>query len=139
MKKPFKYENNWRFKSIESLEKVSYGEPKTAPTSLIETCLQLVKIPVGKLSIEDIRELLVQQIGPFFLVPLALEHLTENIFISGDLYDGDLLHSIVTLDKPFWRENKHLWHEVNNLIKDRRTEIAAHKINMATFDNAFND
>ena len=139
MKKPFKYENNWRFKSIESLEKVSYGDPKTAPTSLVESCMELVKKPVGKLNVEDLRLLLGQQIAPFFLVPLALEHLTENIFVSGDLYDGDLLHSVVRLDITFWRENKHLWHEVNNLIKDHRTEIAAHKINTSIFDNAFND
>nr|MBP6732556.1 hypothetical protein [Chitinophagales bacterium] len=92
-----------------------------------------------KLNVEDLRLLLGQQIAPFFLVPLDLEHLTENIFVSGDLYDGDLLHSVVRLDITFWRENKHLWHEVNNLIKDHRTEIAAHKINTSIFDNAFND
>jgi hypothetical protein len=71
-----------------------------------------------------------------YLIPLATEHLKENIFIEGDLYPGDLLKNVLSVDANFWRSNKHLWKEVNELIKSRRDELVSNKIPTTLFDDA---
>jgi hypothetical protein len=50
------------------------------------------------------------------MIPMAIEVLTDNPFISGDYYEGDLLESVVSVDKEFWENNPELWYEVEEIV-----------------------
>jgi hypothetical protein len=84
-------ENNWRGKTIENLEKQNFGNPNEAPTNMVKRCLELCKVPLNQFTVEDLRLMIGQDFSLRYLIPLATEHLKENIFIEGDLYPGDLL------------------------------------------------
>lgn len=128
-----KLENNWRDKSIENLEKRNYGDPNAAPSNMTKRCLELSKMPVGEFVVEDLRLMIGQGFSYRYLIPLALEQLRVDIFVEGDFYPGDLLKNVLSIDTEFWREHKHLWIEVDELIKNRLDELAKEKISADTF------
>ena len=129
-------ENNWRDKTIENLEKQNFGNPNEASTNMVKRCLELCKVPLNQFSVEDLRLMIGQAFSLRYLIPLATEHLKENIFVEGDLYPGDLLKNVLSVEVNFWRNNKHLWKEIDELIKSRRDEIASNKIPTTSFDGA---
>ena len=129
-------EHNWRHKTIENLEKQNFGNPNQAPTNMVKRCLELCKISLDKFTVEDLRLMIGQGFSLQHLIPLAIEHLQTDIFVEGNFYPGDLLNNILSVDTKFWVMNKHLWTEINELIKNRRDELAASKISTTLFDNA---
>src|SRR5262245_43972783 len=90
-------------RTLDELEGVEWGEP-TYPSSLVTTCHRLRKVPIGQMSVEDLRILLGQSIGVPYLLPLALEILSANPLAEGDYYPGDLLSSVLYLDSQTWRQ-----------------------------------
>lgn len=129
-------ESNWRQKSLESLEKKIWPTLSSDESSyLIKTCNSLRKKQLQNFTTEDLRLMIGEEIGLHFLLPLAIETLTENIFAEGDLYEGDLLKNVLDLDTKFWDDNKNYWQQLNELIKDRRQEIAKKKFDISKFDN----
>ena len=56
-----------------------------------------------------------QEIGLYFLMPLAIETLTDNIFAEGDYYEGDLLKNVLEVNTKFWDDNKNYWKQRNDL------------------------
>lgn len=129
-------EKNWRYKTIEILEKRNFGEPNEAPTNMVKRCLQLCKIPLDQFTVEDLRLMIGQEFSLRYLVPLAIENLKTDIFVEGDFFPGDLLKNVLSVDVRFWLNNINLWIEINDLIKNRRHELAVQKIPTAAFDTA---
>ena len=72
---------------------------------LVQVCSQLRKKPIGDFTIEDLRIMIGQQIGIFFLVPIALEILEREPLAEGDYYPGDLLASVARLEVAFWQKH----------------------------------
>ena len=132
-------ENNWRQKSIENLEKQNFGDPSEAPTNMVKRCLELCKVPLDKFTVEDLRLMIGQGFSLRHLIPLAIEHLKTDIFVEGDLFPGDLLKNVLVVDTNFWTDHKQLWREINELIKNRRDELASNKFSTALFDMASNE
>lgn len=129
-------ENNWRQKTLENLEKDIW--PALSPeeeTQLIKTCTSLRKKPIQEFSTEDLRIMIGQEIGIHFLMPLAIETLTKDLFAEGDLYEGDLLKAVLEIKSTFWDDHKEYWKELNELIKNRRQEIENMKFNLSKFDH----
>jgi hypothetical protein len=118
-----KLEHNWQNKSIAALEKQDYGDPLSAPTSLVKKCLEYVKIPIGDLTTEQLRLLIAQEIGLAYLIPLALDVLSEDILTESDFYPGDLLKNVATVDDSFWKSNTELYHRLNTLIEKGKQQI----------------
>jgi hypothetical protein len=129
-------ENNWRQKSIENLERQNFGSPSEAPTNMVKRCLELCKVPLDKFTVEDLRLMIGQGFSLRHLIPLAIEHLKTDIFVEGDLFPGDLLKNVLAVDTNFWTDHKKLWREINELIKNRRNELASNKISTSSFDMA---
>ena len=125
-----------RQQSLETLENRSWGDASEAPTNLVKRCIQLSKIPIADFSPSDLRLMIGQQFGLPYLIPLALEKLQENIFIDADFYKGDLLSNILNVDTSFWNDNENFWTQLNNLINDKRQQLADMKILTTKFDNA---
>lgn len=131
-----KLENNWRQKSLESLEKKTWPALSSDEGSyLIKTCNSLRKKQLQDFTTEDLRIMIGQEIGLYFLMPLAIETLTDNLFAEGDYYEGDLLKSVLDVDTKFWDYNKDYWQQLNELIKNRRQEIKEMKFDLSKFDN----
>jgi hypothetical protein len=128
-----KLENNWRDKTLENLEKSDWGESVNAPTNLVKRCQELRKVPLNNFTIEDLRMMIGQQIGLQYLVQLAIEKLSDDLFAEGDLFSGDLLKSVLNVDSALWIKNK-IFGQKYELIKARRHELAEKKIPVAKFD-----
>lgn len=132
-------ENNWRQKTIENLEKQNYGDPKNAPTDLVRKCLELCRTPLDHFTVENLRLMIGQEFSLKYLIPMAIEFLKEDIFIEGDLFPGDLLKNVLSIDPLFWKNHTLLWREIEALIEQRREDI--HKLNIsdAVFYDAFSN
>jgi hypothetical protein len=114
-----------RNKSLEELEGENWGEPNY-PSHLVTTCHRLRRVPIGQLSVEDLRILLGQSIGVKYLVPLSLEILRRDPLAEGDYYPGDLLCSVLRLEANVWSEHPEWVNAVNSIVetmKEIPTEI----------------
>ena len=129
-----KLEHNWRYKTIESLEKNKRSTPDF-DSFLITRCHELKKVPLNHFTTEDLRMMISQQLGLDYLIPLALETLEKDLFAKGDFYEGDLLQSVLNVESRFWINNKSLWLSYNNIIKSKRDEIEKLKIDSNKFNN----
>ncbi|MCB2377144.1 hypothetical protein LGH70_06095 [Hymenobacter sp. BT635] len=76
-----------------------------APTELIRKCIAYKKLPIGDLSVEQLRLLIGQNIGLPYLLPLAINMLAVDPLLEGDFYEGDLLMSVLRVDKDYWKED----------------------------------
>lgn len=94
----------------------SWGEPDFN-SGLVIHAHALRKKPLREFSNEDLRLLIIQAISLDFLLPLVLERLMENPLESGDLYVGDLLCSVLKVDKKYWESNIELKTELSEVIE----------------------
>ncbi len=104
-------------RSLEQLEN-DYWPAIEFPSNLVANCHAYRKIPLKNLSIEQVRLLISQEIGLKHLVPLAISILSNNILAEGDLYEGDLLISVVGILGDFWEDNLKQRDMISNLIED---------------------
>ncbi|WP_210463375.1 contact-dependent growth inhibition system immunity protein [Rufibacter roseolus] len=102
-----KIEDNWKSKTLESLEKKIWPslDPEES-TYLIRTCSSLRKKPLQDFTTEDLRIMIGQNIGLKYLIPIAIETLESNILAEGDYFEGDLLQSVLKSDKRYWELEK---------------------------------
>ncbi|WP_462254752.1 contact-dependent growth inhibition system immunity protein [Ferruginibacter sp.] len=128
-----KLENNWRQKTLENLEKDFWGKPDY-DSHLVTRCHDLRKLPLDNFTTEDLRIMIGQEIGLHYLIPLALEVLRIDLFAEGDFFEGDLLKNVLAIKTDFWNNNKNYWLTLEELIRYRRSEIAAKKLNTHNFD-----
>jgi len=127
-----KLEHNWRFKTLEHLEKDVWGSD-TFGSHLTSTIHSLRKKVLNDFTIEDLRITIGQQEGLPYLVPLAIEVLKEDISAEGDFYEGDLLKAVLTVDPKFWKENREYWETVHFLIKSKKQKVKQMEIDTDIF------
>jgi hypothetical protein len=101
--------------TLDQLEGVEWG-PNTFDSYLVQTCHRLRTKPIGEFSIEDLRIMIGQNIGSMFLVPLALEKLTECPLVEGNYYKGDLLTAVLQLPATFWQQRSDLRSQLENIL-----------------------
>ncbi|SEJ79832.1 hypothetical protein SAMN05216327_12088 [Dyadobacter sp. SG02] len=94
-----------------------------APTNLVNKHNQLLKKNVDDFSVEDIRFMIGQRTALEILLPRAIELLNENIIAEGDLFEGDLLLSVVSLDEIFWSRNIRWYNQISELIYKSLTDV----------------
>lgn len=112
-------ENNWRFKSIESLEKKNFGPVPKDKSSIVTRLWRLRQTPINEFEVDDIRFMILQGVGLSYLLIEAIDLLEKNLLTEGNYYDGDLLNSVLQLDKQQWGQIREQWDKVDTLIKDR--------------------
>lgn len=118
--------NNWRHRTLQELEDKDDGLANNTYSNLVNKCLTLRRIPLIQFNIEDLRLMINQQQGLVYLVPLAIEILKDNVLAEGDLYEGDLLESVLNIDQGFWKQNNKLMSEIQKLI-DTNIELLTAK------------
>jgi len=74
---------------------LGYGRDVPGDTELSVVCYKLRRKPIDGLTTEELRLLIGQNLGLVHLLPLALARLEENPLISGDMFDCDLLYTVV--------------------------------------------
>ncbi len=77
---------------------------------------ELTRRPLKEFTTDNLRFMIQQGYGWKFLIPMAIDILSDNPFISGDYYEGDLLEAVVSVDEKFWKDNQNLWYEVEEII-----------------------
>jgi len=102
-------------KTLTQLEKDDWGE-LSHNSYLIQECHKLRYKPLNKFTVEDLRIMIGQKISLDYLIPLALDILYQNPFVSGDYYNGDLLVVVLKLDKEFWNKNKAFRAKIDGII-----------------------
>ena len=121
-------------KSIEQLEN-DYWKDIEFPTGLVERCYRYRRIPIGNLTPGQIRTLISQQIGLKFLMPLALEMLRKDVLFDAELYEGDLLSAVLTVDISFWKQYPAIRSEVFQLIEAKKQLLAFNQSEDAKYFN----
>jgi NAD(P)-dependent dehydrogenase (short-subunit alcohol dehydrogenase family) len=87
--------------TLEQLDGENWGEPPY-PSHLVRTVYAVRRKPLGTLSDEELRLALGQQFFLEWVLPLALERLSDDPFRSGDFYLCDFLVHVTTLPPDFW-------------------------------------
>ncbi|MEQ8469804.1 MAG: contact-dependent growth inhibition system immunity protein [Marinoscillum sp.] len=131
-----KFKANWKFKNLESLEKVREGDPYY-DSHLVKAVNKLRTVPLNEYQIEDLRIMIQQNIGLQFLLPISIEQLKKNLFVEGDFYEGDLLQAVLNIEHNFWKKNPERWEEVNTLISGRADELEDEGITFDYFRNFY--
>lgn len=121
-----------RTKTLEQLENSKWAD-YDFESNLIRRCHALRKFPMEKLETEDLRLLIGQKIGLNFLVTLAIEKQSTDILAEGDYYPGDLLKSVLSIEKRYWVENKSQWQTIAHLIQNNLDKIQQVKLNLDEF------
>ncbi|MBL0764965.1 contact-dependent growth inhibition system immunity protein [Marivirga atlantica] len=104
------------------MEKDFWGEP-TYDSHLVKTCHRLRQKPLQDFDNEDLRIMIGQNIGLKYLIPMALETLKENVLAEGDLYEGDLLKSVLTSDKDFWKNESDYFEDLEKVIQENEQAL----------------
>jgi hypothetical protein len=117
-----KFENNWKTKSLENLEKDIWNEPEYR-SHLVTTCHRLRKKQLKDFDIENLRIMIGQNIGLNFLIPLSIEELKQNILVEGDFYEGDLLKSVLTSETDYWKKEKENWSLVCKIFNEQKEKL----------------
>ncbi|GBF77382.1 hypothetical protein PA598K_05930 [Paenibacillus sp. 598K] len=102
-------------KTLEELDGEIWAKPEFQ-SALVKKIHQLRKKPITNFTNEDLRLCLSQQEGLEYLVPVALQKISNQPFHSGDLFVGDLLVSVLRIKGDFWDKNPHLYIELRQLI-----------------------
>lgn len=118
-----KFENNWRQKSIENLEKDNWGPVPEDESSIVIRLMKLRKTPLEQFVLDDIRFMLIQEIGLFYLLPMAIEILEKDLLAEGNYYPGDLLNAVMKLKPENWKPYKAYWLKIDTLLQDRLEEL----------------
>lgn len=103
--------------TLEQIEGVIWGEP-ALDSYVVTNSHQLRSKPLREFTPEDLRFMLGQQISLPILMPLALDVLEREPFVSGDMYPGDLLANALRVDPRFWREHPELWYRLSSVTVD---------------------
>jgi hypothetical protein len=109
-------ENNWRFKSLESLEKTDTAPVPRDESSVVQRLSKLRQLPINEFQVDDIRFMIIQGIGLQYLLIEAMRLLKYNILTEGNYYEGDLLNAVLKLHKEQWKHLQEHWYEVDALI-----------------------
>ncbi|MEK5240488.1 contact-dependent growth inhibition system immunity protein [Paenibacillus sp. FSL L8-0470] len=102
-------------KSLQELDGDDWGEP-TFNSNLVKTVHRLRTVPLKDFTNEDLRLMIGQKFCLAYLVPIVLERLAVNEFVSGARYTGDLLCAMLDIGYDFWKEHIDLHWEFNSIV-----------------------
>ncbi len=91
-------------RTLTQLEKQDWGPPAYG-SHLVTTCHQLRHKPLKEFTAEDLRIMIGQNFSLEFLVPMTIERLEADPLEEGDLYPGDLLRNVLSLESLYWKEH----------------------------------
>jgi CDI immunity proteins len=116
-----KLENNWRQKTLESLEKDYWGKP-AYDSYLVKRTHEIRKLPLSELTTDDIAMMLRQKFSLDYIVPLAIDKLKIDILSYGESGEkGAIMEAILKLPADFWKSNIDYWKIIEELLVENLT------------------
>jgi hypothetical protein len=115
-------------RTIEEVDPPAWGEPPPDATGLLLLGYELRRKRLDKLTVEDLRLGIAQEIALAHLVPLAIPVLHDDPLAEGDFYPGDLLASVLRVGAGFWERNADVAADVRSIVDgldDPPDEIAS--------------
>lgn len=103
-------------KTLQELEKGEWDDP-VPEWNLVARCYAAARVPLKDLSVENLRLLIGQTCSLDYLVPLAIDRLTEEPWASGDYYDGDLLQNVLSVPPGFWSSHPDLDVRMDGVVR----------------------
>lgn len=118
-----------------TLEQLEGRKPSKAEfeSALVTRCYELYHRPLAEFTVEDLRLMIGQEFGLPFLIPLAIEKLESDPFVSGDYYPGDLLVAVLRVSNDFWNEHEDLCWRVQGLTASLPETLAELKDSIEKF------
>lgn len=101
--------------TLEQLTGVDWGDPKDAPTNMVETLIQAGKKPLLDLDFEEARLLISQEQGLPFILDYVWPVLQKNPLEAFDLYDGDVLALLIKAPISIWAKRPEYLSELETL------------------------
>ena len=111
-------------KSVNDLE--GHTPEPSVFTGLTEKVQRARKVPLGRLSPSDLRLLLSQGQAAQYVFPFAVSVLEQEPWIETDYYPGDLLLTLLEIDRAFWPPGVDWERRVAALI--RRAQDTVHML-----------
>lgn len=99
---------------VQDINEKSVGEL----TSIQRRIKDLLRVKLENFTIDDLRFMIIQEVGIQYLLDKALVILKENILAEGIYYEGDLLKSILLISKDFWINHTDKYSSVCLLLKE---------------------
>ena len=109
-----------RHLTLTQLEDDDWGPPEY-DSFLVKECHRLRHVPLKDFTVENLRILIGQGFSLAYTIPLALEHLSKDPMVSGDMYPGDLLKAVQGISDDFWAQHPSLmavWQNVKRMLAD---------------------
>lgn len=109
--------------SIEQMEGRDWGEVPLNSTNLIQKIYAIRKKKIKDLDIEDLRIMIGQNESLNILMPIAMKILSSNFLAGGDYYEGDLLKSVLIVEKSFWEHNAQIKANLIDLFEANKESL----------------
>jgi hypothetical protein len=77
---------------------------------------ELRRVPVGQLSVDDVRLLIGQKVGVHTLLPVAVEQLSREPLLAATFYPGDLLRAVLRIPKTYWEQEAGLLERLRSIV-----------------------
>lgn len=90
-------------KTLDQIDPPSWGPPPDDSSPLVRRVHQLRTVPLVRLTPEDVRLLVAQEVTWTTTVPLALGMLRVQPLVSGDYFPGDLLMATMSVAPEYWQ------------------------------------
>lgn len=103
-------------KNIETIEGVVWESCPSDASFLVRRTHELRKKNIDDFDVEDLRLMIAQGEALNILVPNAISILRNDILAEGDYYPGDLLKSVLSIDKDFWNHHASLREQVSIIV-----------------------
>ena len=102
--------------SLEELEGKKWPLAPVA-TSLVDKVQKLRRKPLREYTSDDLRLMIAQKEGLFYLMPLAMHRLKVKPLLEAFYYPGDLLCAVLEAPLTYWQHEPSLHADVSETVK----------------------
>ena len=103
-------------RSLDDIESADWGDAPSDASTMVARIHELRRIPIGRLSADDVRLLIGQKVGVHALLPIAVEHLSREPLLAATFYPGDLLRAVLRIPKAYWEQEAGLLERLRLLV-----------------------
>ena len=62
------------------------------------------------------------------IIPSSIISLKDDMFVKAKFYKGDLLMTVLAIEKEFWKSNSVLWQEIIEILENQSDKIKNEKV-----------
>src|SRR5262249_14126633 len=104
-------------RSLDALDPPRWGPAPDDAPGLVRRCHALRSKPIEEFSVEDLRLMIGQKLALRHLIPLALNQLAHDPLAQGNSFPGDLLTSVMRIERSFWTVNPALSQQLHDALE----------------------